>query len=98
MRKEADKILADGHHLRNDVYGEVKNKLELSRKIRAKPYLVERDHTEMKYNINLQSEQSSLSDDRFVMEYDLTPVSKHKKMKVVSKSRVKTVGDEKMTN
>lgn len=99
MRKEADKILADGHRFRNNVYDEVKNKLELSRKIRAKPYVVaSKDRKEERFNINLKSEQSSMSDDRVVMEYDLTPASEPKNMKIISKSRVRTMGDEKRSN
>lgn len=82
----------------NDVYEEVRDKLKLSRKIRAKPNLSENEKKQTRFNINLKSEQSSLSNDRFVLEYDLTPASQHKKLKIASKSRVRTMGDEKMSN
>lgn len=77
----------------------MKDKLELSRKIRAKPYVVAtNDKKEERFNINLKSEQSSMSDHRVVMEYDLIPASEPRNMKLISKSRVKTMGDEKRSN
>jgi hypothetical protein len=62
MRKEADKILYDSQKIRNDVYQEIKHKLEMSRKMRVKPYMaIAKDQPE-KYNINIRTEQSSLSE------------------------------------
>ncbi len=52
MRKEADKILCDSQKMRNDVYQEVKHKLEISRKMRVKPYMAIAKDKPEKYNIN----------------------------------------------
>lgn len=61
MRNEADKILYDSQKMRSDVYQEVKNKLEISRKMRVKPYMSIAKQAPEKYNINTKTEQSNLS-------------------------------------
>ena len=59
MRKAADRIVYQSD-VRSNLYQEVKGKLELSRKVRVKPYGV-RDRESERYNINTKSEQSSFT-------------------------------------
>lgn len=92
MRKEADKILGDSQKMKNDVYREVKGKLELSRKMRVKPYLTTPKDPAERFNINTTTEQSSLSEEKVIMEYELTPATDKKYRKILNSSRIKTVG------
>jgi gamma-glutamyltranspeptidase len=70
MAAEADKVIADSEKMRNDVYEEVKKKLALSRKARVKPGgIISQNKMAEKFNINVKTEQSSLTDEKVVMEY-----------------------------
>ena len=51
------------------MYNEVKDKLALSRRVRVKPRISSQDKQAEKYNINIKTEQSSLSESKVIMEY-----------------------------
>ena len=57
MRSAAERVITESD-IRNDIYEEVKSKLEMSRKVRIKPQRA--NEKVEKYNINVKTEQSTL--------------------------------------
>ena len=100
MRDAADKIIVQSN-VGDNLYDEVKSKLELSRKIRVKPKGIGDDKESSRFNINVKTEQSSVSNEKVITEYELIP-SRAGTIKSHtlggSRSRVKTVAEERRDN
>ena len=97
MSQQAQSVVCH-EDLSSDLYAEVKNKLQLARKVRVRTDGIGRVKEGEKFRINDRSEQSSLLENKVIMEYELTPTGLSKNANNIRNSRVRTLADEKRSN